>query len=69
MRRFARHIPKPDRIGVADARAQLARLLAGCTDAALDGFTAEHLAATHRVPVKECEYALTIARQGRAGSG
>jgi Ca2+/H+ antiporter len=65
MSRFARHLPKSDRISQQAARTQLTQLLVGCTDAALAGFTAEHLAATHRVPLKECEYALTIARQRR----
>lgn len=51
------------------ARAQLSLLLGGCTDAALARFTPEGLAATHRVPVKTCEYALTVERRRRAADG
>jgi hypothetical protein len=53
----------------AGAQAQLAMLLASCTDAALAGMTPEGLAASHGVPVKDAEYALTIARQRRASRG
>lgn len=61
-----RHIPKPNSIGVAEAKAQLAMLLCGCTDERLASFTPEYLAGNHRVPVRECEYALMIERQRRA---
>jgi hypothetical protein len=64
--RFSRHIPKPDRITIDQARVQLRLLLTGCSDVALGAMTAESLASTHRVPIKECEYELTIARQRRA---
>jgi uncharacterized lipoprotein YbaY len=53
----------------AGAQAQLAMLLASCTDTALAGMTPESLAASHGVPVKEAEYGLTIARQRRASRG
>jgi hypothetical protein len=62
--RFA-HQPRPDRISVKDARAQLAMLLCGCTDQRLAAMTAEGLAATHRVPVGECRAELEKARAGR----
>lgn len=51
---------------VESATVRLKTLLAGCTDIALSGFTVEHLAATHNVPVKMCEYELTMARQRRS---
>jgi hypothetical protein len=69
MRRFAAVRPKEDRESVASARARLAQLLAMCTDPALEAMTARGLAGTHRVPLKECEYALTIERQRRAARG
>jgi hypothetical protein len=64
MPRFASVRPDTQE-SVAAARSRLALLLAGCTDAALANMTAEGLAATHRVPAREAEYALIIARQRR----
>lgn len=56
----------PDkRESVESATVRLKTLLAGCTDLALAAFTVEHLAATHNVPVKVCEYELLMARQRR----
>lgn len=54
------------RESAASAKARLQTMLYACTPVALAGYTADSLAATHRVPVKECEYHLTIARQKRA---
>lgn len=51
------------------ARTQLVMLLAGCTDAALEGFTATKLAGLYRVTLKEAEYELAMARQRRAANG
>lgn len=48
------------------ARTQLASLLSGCTDERLAAFTVGGLARIHRVPEREIEYELTIARQRRA---
>lgn len=57
----------PDKqITRAASLAQLRMLLASCSDPALERMTAEGLAATHRVGVKEAEYELVIARQRRA---
>jgi hypothetical protein len=50
----------------ASARTRLAMLLSGCTDRALAAMTPEGLSATHRVKVRECDYALTIERNRRA---
>ena len=49
------------------AKGRLVRILYGCTINALDAFTPEHLAATHNVPLRECEYMLIVAKQKRAG--
>ncbi len=49
------------------ARAQLKTLLAMARS--LDSFTPEQLARTHKLPLKECTYELTIARQNRAARG
>ncbi len=51
----------------AQGKTQLALLLSGCTDKMLVSFKAETLATMYPVPLKEIEYALTIARQRRAG--
>lgn len=51
----------------ANARARLSRMLYTCRPHMLATFTPDQLAATHNVPVKECEYALIVARQKRAG--
>lgn len=64
MRRFAAVRPN-DQESAAAARGRLSLLLAGCTDAALANMTAAGLESTHRVPVKICEYELTIQRQRR----
>lgn len=50
----------------ANARARLTTLLYACRPHMLSTFTPDQLAATHNVPVKECEYALIVARQKRA---
>ncbi len=50
---------------VARATARLTMLLCSASDERLAGMTAEGLAATHRVPLKECEYMLLMARQRR----
>lgn len=56
----------PDkRESAQSAKNRLAQLLVGCSDAALATFTPDHLAATHRVPVRECEYLLTMQRSHR----
>lgn len=65
MRGNARKYPDKKE-GQANARARLTQLLYACRPHMLATFTPDHLAATHNVPVKECEYALTIARQKRA---
>jgi hypothetical protein len=65
--RLARHPDKQE--SVAAARSRLTLLLAGCTDVALAAMTAAGLAATHRVPVKDAEYSLAMARQRRAANG
>lgn len=62
-----RHIPKNDAITVAAARSQLKMLLASARS--LDIFTPESLARSYRVPIKEIEYELTIARQKREAAG
>jgi hypothetical protein len=64
--RTRRHIPKSDTLSVEQARVHLRLLLTGCSDVALAAMTPEYLAQTHRVPLRECEYELTIARQRRA---
>lgn len=51
----------------ASARIRLQTMLYNCRPHMLATYTADTLAATHRVPVKDCEYLLTIARQKRAG--
>lgn len=61
VKRFSRHIPKPDSITRADARTHLALLLSGCTLERLRTFTAEGLAASHKVPLVECQAALEAA--------
>ena len=60
-----RSYPKSEAMTVSAARTQLALLLAGCTDERLAVMTPESLATSHRVPLKDCEYALTIERQRR----
>jgi hypothetical protein len=55
-----------DRESAAAARGRLVLLLAGATNEALARMTAEGLASTHRVPAKDCEYALIIERNRRA---
>lgn len=58
----------PDRIGTKAARAQLAMLLAGATDSRLASFTADSLAAMHRVRFGEVAEMLQ-AERGRRGYG
>lgn len=55
----------PDRESATSARMRLAMLLSGCTEERLRGFTAQQLAATHRVRLSEAEMALRQARQDR----
>lgn len=55
------------RLTVDQAKSQLIAMLYNCRPNMLATYTADSLAATHRVPVKDCEYLLTIARQKRAG--
>jgi hypothetical protein len=58
----------PDkRESAANAKARLIQMLYCCRPSALAGYTPDGLAATHRVPVKDCEYLLIVARQKRAG--
>jgi hypothetical protein len=58
----------PDkREGQKSAKARLVALLYACRPHMLLAFTPESLAATHNVPIKECEYALILAKQKRAG--
>lgn len=58
---------RPDKQeSAASARARLQAMLYNCRPNMLATYTPESLAATHRVPVKDCEYLLTIARQKRA---
>ena len=58
----------PDRqITQVEAKAQLARLLYGCRPEKLAEYTVDGLARMYRVAPREIEYALTIARQKRAG--
>ncbi|WEK42959.1 MAG: hypothetical protein P0Y64_16700 [Candidatus Sphingomonas colombiensis] len=52
---------------VQSATTRLIMLLANCSDAALAGFTVDHLVATHRVDRNRAKYELTIARQRRTG--
>lgn len=53
---------------VAEARARLVQLLYCCRPHMLDVHTVDSLARTHsKVPLREIEYQLTIARQKRAG--
>lgn len=59
--------PYPNRkVSGAVAKAQLLEKLSNCRPHMLATYTAEELARWHNVPVKECEYHLTIARQRRA---
>lgn len=52
----------------AQHKAQLTRLLYECRPHMLDRYTVDDLLCTHsKVPRKEVEYLLTIARQRRAG--
>lgn len=54
----------------AQHKLQLTRLLYECRPHRLDEFTVDELLRTHsKVPRKEVEYLLTIARQRRAGEG
>jgi hypothetical protein len=62
--RFAPH-HGDDQESAASARSRLCLLLSGCTDEALARMTAEGLAGTHRVPVKDCEGELKAARARR----
>ena len=48
------------------AKSQLLDKLNNCRPHMLATYTAEELARWHNVPVKDCEYHLTIARQKRA---
>lgn len=54
-------------VTVATARAQLKSMLANARS--LDGMTVETLVRSYRVPRKEIEYELTIARQKRGAQG
>jgi len=54
---------KNDAITVAAARSQLKQLLANART--LEHLTAETLARSYRVPLKEIEYLLTMERQRR----
>lgn len=49
----------------ASARSRLAMLLAGATDQRLASFTADSLAATHRVPFATAAIMLSEARERR----
>lgn len=53
---------------VESATIRLKMLLAGCTDAALAGFTVDRLVSTHRVSAKVAEYELLMARNRRSGA-
>ena len=54
----------PDKsITQAQARVALKMMLVNARS--IDAFTPESLARMYRVPLKECEYELTIARQKR----
>lgn len=69
MRRGGRGQSKyPDKqLTVMAARNQMLALVNGCTDAALATLTVDSLERMYRVPRREIEYHLTIARQRRAG--
>lgn len=56
---------KDSAVTIATARMQLTSMLANART--LEGLTAESLARSYRVPVKEIDYMLTIARQKRGG--
>lgn len=62
-----RHVGHSDSINRANAKSQLASLLAGARS--LDGFSIEMLARTHKVSPKEIEVMLTAARERRAAHG
>ncbi|ODP39272.1 hypothetical protein [Sphingomonas turrisvirgatae] len=65
--------PQASRYGSAEMtgaqhKAQLTRLLYECRPHMLDRYTVDELLRTHsKVPRREVEYLLTIARQKRAG--
>lgn len=61
-------LPKyPDKqITGAQALVSLKMMLVNARN--LDQFTAESLARMYRVPIKDCEYHLTIARQNRSAA-
>lgn len=58
------HRQKDQAITVAQARAQFKMMLAMTQN--LDGLTVDRLIRSYRLPAKEIEYELTIARQKRA---
>ncbi len=51
---------------VADRTNEMTLFLYGCTDNRLAETTVGELAARHGLGQRECEYALTVARQKRA---
>lgn len=51
---------------VLDRTTAMTSLLYGCTDKALAGLTVDTLVTSYGVPVKDAEYALTVARGKRA---
>ena len=55
------------RLTTDQARVQLTMLLYNCRPKILDGLEVGELARMYRVPPREIEYLLTIARQKRAG--
>lgn len=64
---YRREIPKSEALTVAAARTQLKLLLGQAVS--LDHLTAEGLHRSYRVPLREIEYMLTIARQKREAQG
>lgn len=58
-----RMIRQKEAITIATARAQLKSMLANARS--LDAFTVDQLARCYRVPPKEIEYELSVARQKR----